>query len=207
MLMSNQRINGGFGIALGRMLRSRAGRLRLRLVWLAALGLPLSQSATAGAQTAPVNISFQPASFPIQTGYKGDFGHVFGNRGNGYTYGWNVSHTGRTFGYSALPGWENTWGAAWSLIRMLPGPSTRWEMAVSNGNYEVTILAAGYRCQGQLQQIAVEGLLVVNDVAGWDYDTYVGGTGQVTVQDGRLTVTNGPTAAENCIDYIQIRPQ
>jgi len=89
----------------------------------------------------------------------------------------------------------------------LPGPTTRWEIAVSNGNYEVTILAAGYRCQGQLQQIAAEGVLIVNGVAGWDYDTYVGGTQLVAIRDGRLTITNGPTAAENCIDSIQIRPR
>jgi hypothetical protein len=200
MLMSNQRIDSRFRSALGRASATR-------LLWLAALGVLLSQSATAVAQTAAVNISFQPSNFPLQAGYKGDYGHVFGNRGNGYSYGWNVSHTSRTFAYSPLPGWEKTWGAAWSLIHMLPGPTTRWEIPVSNGNYEVTILAAGYRCQGQLQQIAVEGVLVVNGVAGWDYDTYEGGTQLVLVQDGRLTVTNGPTAAENCIDYIQIRPR
>jgi len=200
MLVSDQRISGGFRIGLGRALRTR-------WVWLVALAAPLAQSSTAEAQMAAVNISFQPANFPLQTGYKGDHGQVFGSRGNGHSYGWNVSHTGRTFAYSALPGWEKTWGAAWSLIRMVPGPSTRWEIAVANGNYEVTILAAGYRCQGQLQQIAAEGVLVVNGVAGWDYDTYVGGTQQVTVQDGRLTVTNGPMAAENCIDYIQVRPR
>jgi hypothetical protein len=174
---------------------------------LATVATLLSQSADGAAQSAPINISFQPSSFPLQAGYQGDFGQTFGSRGNGYSYGWSTSHTSRTFAYSALPGWEKTWGAAWSLIRMLPGSSTRWEIAVRNGNYEVTILAAGYRCQGQLQQIAAEGALVVNGVAGWDYDTYVGGTRVVAVQDGLLTVTNGPTAAENCIDYIQIRPR
>jgi len=200
MLMANQRKDSRF-LTSGRR-RSSSG-----ILLLAACFSLLSQSTEANAQTAAVNISFQPASFPLQTGYKGDFGQTFGARGNGYSYGWNVSHTSRTFGYSALPGWEKTWGAAWSLIRMLPGQPTRWEIAVTNGNYEVTILAAGYRCQGQLQQIAAEGVLVVNGVAGWDYDTYVGGTQVVAVHDGRLTVTNGPTAAENCIDYIQIRPR
>jgi pectate lyase len=198
--MSNQRTNCHVRISPGRALRRG-------LTVLAALAAPLSQSITAEAQTRAVSISFQPASFPLQSGYKGDYGHVFGNRGNGYSYGWNVSHTARTFGYSAIPGWEGTFGAAWSLIRMLPGPTTRWEIAVTNGTYEISIVAAGYRCQGQLQQIAAEGVLVVNSVAGWDYDTYVGGTQQVLVQDGRLTITNGPTAAENCIDLIHIRPR
>ena len=196
--MANQRIDSRF-------LNSGARELRSAVLRIAAVAALLSQNAVAEAQTAAINVSFQPASFPLQTGYKGDYGQTFGSRGNGYDYGWNASHTARTFAYSALPGWEKTWGAAWSLIRMLPGQTTRWEIAVTNGNYEVTILAAGYRCQGQLQQIAAEGTLVVNGVAGWDYDTYVGGTQVVTVQDGRLTVTNGPTAAENCIDYIQIR--
>jgi len=158
----------------------------------------------ARAQSVPVNISFQPANFPLQTGYKGDFGQTFGNRGNGYSYGWNVDHTARTFAYDPLPGYETIWGAQWSLIQMLPGSSPSWEIALANGTYDVSILAAGYQCQGQLQQIAAEGVLVVNGTAGWDYDTYVGGTQTVTVSDGRLTVTNGPTAALNCIDYIQI---
>ena len=177
------------------------------LAVMVAFAVPVAQSASAEAQSGGINISFQPANFPLQNGYKGDFGHVFGARGNGHSYGWNVSHTGRTFAYSPLPGWESLWGAQWSLIRMLPATSTRWEIAVANGSYEVTILAAGYKCQGTLQQIAAEGVLVVNGIAGWDYDTYVGGTQQVTVRDGRLTVTNGPTASENCIDYIQIRPR
>jgi hypothetical protein len=159
----------------------------------------------ARAQSLPVNISFQPASFPLQSGYKGDFGQTYGTRANGYTYGWNVDHTGQTFAYDPLPGYESIWGAQWSLIKMIPGSSTRWEIAVNNGSYDVSILAAGYQCQGTLQQIAVEGTLIVNGTAGWDYDTYVGGSGTVSVSDGRLTVTNGPSASLNCIDYIQIR--
>jgi len=182
----------------------RGARLALRAAVLACLILPVVGAGEARAQSVPVNISFQPASFPLQSGYKGDFGQTFAARGNGYSYGWNTDHTGRTFSYSALPGYETVWGAAWSLIRMLSGSSTTWEIALANGTYDVTILAAGYQCQGQLQQIAAEGVLVVNGTAGWDYDTYVGGTQTVTVSDGRLTITNGPTAALNCIDDIQI---
>ena len=187
----------------GRSVRS-ARSVGARAAFLVCLALPVFATGEAHAQGAPVNISFQPASFPLQTGYKGDFGQVFGARGNGYSYGWNTDHTGRTFAYSPLPGYETIWGAQWSLIKMLPGSSTSWEIALANGSYDVTILAAGYQCQGQLQQIAAEGVLVVNGTAGWDYDTYVGGTQTVTVNDGRLTVTNGPTAELNCIDSIQI---
>jgi hypothetical protein len=181
-----------------------ARSLVVRAAILGCLILPVVGTGEAHAQGVPVNISFQPASFPLQSGYRGDFGQTFGARGNGYSYGWNVDHTARTFAYSALPGYETVWGAAWSLIKMIPGSSTSWEIALPNGTYDVTIVAAGYQCQGQLQQIAVEGVLVVNGTAGWDYDTYVGGTQTVTVNDGRLTVTNGPSAELNCIDDIQI---
>lgn len=188
----------------GRSVRS-ARAFGARAAFLVCLAVPVITTGEAHAQGAPVNISFQPASFPLQSGYRGDFGQVFGARGSGYSYGWNVDHTGRTFAYSPLPGYETVWGAQWSLIKMIPGSSTSWEIALASGSYDVTILAAGYQCQGQLQQISAEGVLVVNGTAGWDYDTYVGGTQTVTVNDGRLTVTNGPTAELNCIDSIQIR--
>lgn len=179
-------------------------RLAVRAAIVACLVLPVLATAEAHAQSLPVNISFQPASFGLQSGYIGDFGNTYAARGTGYSYGWNVDHTGRTFAYSPLPGWESLWGAQWSVIEMLPGASTKWEIAVPNGSYHVFIVAAGYACQGTLQQIEVEGTLVVDGVAGWDYDTYVGGSGTVTVGDGKLTVGNGPSAALNCIDYIQI---
>lgn len=172
------------------------------VVCLAATVFAVGEAHAAGA---PVNISFQPASFPLQSGYRGDFGDTFADRSDGYSYGWNVDHTSRTFAYSPIPGYETVWGAQWSLIRMLPDSSTTWEIALPNGSYDVSILAAGYQCQGQLQQIAAEGVLVVDATAGWDYDTYAGGTKTVTVSDGRLTLSNGPSAALNCIDSIQIR--
>lgn len=193
-----------FTIMSSRSVRS-AGSLAVRAAVLAGLILPVVVAGEARAQSVPVNISFQPAGFPLQSGFQGDFGQTFGARGNGYSYGWNGDHTGQTFAYSPLPGYESIWGAQWSLIKMLTGGATRWEIALANGAYDVSILAAGYQCQGQLQQIAAEGVLVVNGTAGWDYDTYVGGTQTVTVSDGRLTVTNGPSAALNCIDLIQIR--
>src|SRR5689334_19439656 len=144
--MSNLAILSGRGVHSARSLGARA-------VFLICLALPVVTTGEAHAQSTPMNISFQPASFPMQSGYKGDFGQVFGARGNGYSYGWNVDHTGRTFAYSPLPGYETIYGAAWSLIKMLPGSSTSWEIALANGSYDVTILAAGYQCQGQLQQI------------------------------------------------------
>ena len=35
------------------------------------------------------SINFQPAKTPVPAGYLADSGEIYGDRGNGYTYGWN----------------------------------------------------------------------------------------------------------------------
>ena len=42
-------------------------------------------------------INFQPASSPVPAGYLADGGLVYGNRGNGLTYGWSVDNMGNMF--------------------------------------------------------------------------------------------------------------
>src|SRR5262245_60520500 len=148
--------------AVNRKNMRSARSLATRAVVLTCLFLPMISAGEAHARSLLVAVSFQPASFPLQSGYQGDFGRVFGARGNGYSYGWNVDHSNRTFAYSVLPGFETIFGSRWSLIQMLPGSTTSWEIGLPNGAYDVTILAAGFQCEGQLQQIAAEGVLVVN---------------------------------------------
>ena len=38
---------------------------------------------------APIQVNFQPAGAPVPAGYLADTGAAFGDRGNGFTYGWN----------------------------------------------------------------------------------------------------------------------
>src|SRR3712207_4130247 len=38
------------------------------------------------------NVNFQPAAAPVPAGYVADSGKVFGSRGNGFTYGWNLAN-------------------------------------------------------------------------------------------------------------------
>src|SRR5439155_14082652 len=40
-----------------------------------------------------VIVNFQPAASPVPTGYVADAGQAFGNRGNGYSYGWNADNS------------------------------------------------------------------------------------------------------------------
>src|SRR5688500_2139422 len=40
-----------------------------------------------------VNVNFQPATAAVPAGYLADSGATFGNRGNGWNYGWDIDNT------------------------------------------------------------------------------------------------------------------
>jgi glucose/arabinose dehydrogenase len=55
--------------------------------------IPRSQLFSQAVSVFSVNINFQPAGVPVPAGYLADTGAVFGNRGNGQSYGWNADNT------------------------------------------------------------------------------------------------------------------
>src|SRR5688572_18180125 len=111
------------------------GRLVLGLALaLAVLGF----AEEARAQTLQIN--FQPSGATVPAGYLRDSGNVYGSRGNGYSYGWSSSHTGRTYYYEPFPWTPNPY---WSNIFMAAGTGTTWEIALPNDDYEVHITAGG----------------------------------------------------------------
>ena len=173
-----------------------AGR---RLVLSLALLLPvLGAARQAEAQT--IQIDFQPKTVALPSGYLRDSGETYGNRGNGQSYGWSPSHTSRTFYYEPFAWSPN---AYWSNIFMAAGAETKWEIALPNANYEVHIAAGGWKSANVQQKITAEGVVIV-DATGTDYGPWVGGTGTVTVSDGKLTVKNGSGVSNNSICLIRI---
>src|SRR5207244_7134905 len=41
-------------------------------------------------------INFQPTGVPVPAGYRADYGLAFGDRGNGFSYGWDVDNSANT---------------------------------------------------------------------------------------------------------------
>ena len=152
------------------------------------------------AEAQTIQVNFQPKGVAVPSGYLRDSGDVYGNRGNGNSYGWSSSHTSRTYYYEPFAWTPNPY---WSNIFMLAGAGTSWEIAVPNANYEVHIAAGGWQSANVRQKITAEGVLIV-DAVGTDYGPWVGGTNTVTVSDGKLTVNNGAGAANNSICLIRI---
>jgi len=143
------------------------------------------------------SVNFQPAAAPPYPGYLVDGGDLYGPRGNGLTYGWNVSTAAAAFDRNSRRSPDQRYD---TLIAMQQIPNAFWEIAVPNGTYRVRIVAGDPNTTKKLAyRITAEGVLTVNGAGRW-----VEGTQTVTVADGRLTVASGAGASGNKICFIEI---
>jgi glucose/arabinose dehydrogenase len=158
---------------------------------------------------APIKVNFQPlrqrrSPVPMPAGYFADTGEVFGDRGNGYAYGWN--------GRSAAGGRDRnrTWSPDQRYDTFLPlrrQGSRRgvWEVAVPAGTYRVHVAAGDPGAVRGALKVNAEGTPVVDGVPNRD-ERWVEGWADVAVTDGRLTVTSGAGARNNKINFIDVIP-
>jgi uncharacterized repeat protein (TIGR03806 family) len=148
-----------------------------------------------------VKVNFQTELAPLVAGYLPDYGFVLANRGNGFSYGWDVDNALQHRYRNAANSYDLRYDTLGHLQK--PGGGTTWEIAVPNGPYQVRIASGDATANDSNFQINVEGVLVVSGVpvstARW-----VEGIGVVTVNDGRLTVSNGAGAGNNKICFIEI---
>lgn len=185
----------------------RGGQATARLLWSSASTpkavIPMSRLFPAAAAAAPIRVNFQPASAPVPAGYLPDGGTVYGDRGNGYSYGWladNASYA-RDRNSSLSP------DQRYDTFTHMQWPSNSrnatWEIAVPNGSYSVRIVAGDASYYDSVHRIAAEGVLTVNGAAS-SSTRWVEGTATVTVGDGRLTIGNYAGASNNKIGFVEI---
>jgi subtilisin family serine protease len=149
-----------------------------------------------------ININFQPANAPTFTNYLVDAGNVYGDRGNGYSYGWNLNDTANAFDRNSSLSQDQRYD---TLIAMQTGGTFTWEIGVPNGTYSVHVVAGDPSNINSVYKINVEGVLTVNGTPK-NNSRWKEGTSQVTVTDGRLTVSSATGASNNKICYIDITP-
>jgi len=164
-----------------------------------------SYSAVANATTiaAPVvKINFQPSGAAVPSGYLADTGPVYGSRGNGYSYGWNTSNTANTRDRNSTRSADQRYD---TFNHMQKGGTRTWEIAVPNGTYTVFVVAGDATAYDSVFRINVEGVLTVSGTPT-SATRWISGTKTVTVNDGRLTVSNGTGGSNNKICFIDITP-
>ncbi|HEX6964074.1 MAG TPA: NPCBM/NEW2 domain-containing protein, partial [Lacipirellula sp.] len=143
-----------------------------------------------------VKINFQLDAAPIPAGYLPDSGIIFGDRGNGWSYGWSSDHTDFDRDREV-----NADQRLDTLVHFHQGQN--WEIDLPNGSYLVTasIGDAGFPSTHTLN---VEG---VSYWAGLPLaaNQFARKTQLVTVTDGRLTLDQGAAADRATrINFIEI---
>ena len=167
--------------------------------------VPQSQLYAGAVPTAfAVKINFQPTSSPVPAGYLKDDGAVYGARGNGFTYGWNVA-TPDTRDRNAANSPDQRYDTL-NHMQKAANPNAVWEIAVPSGTYTVRIVSGDPSFVDSVFRVAAEGVLTVSGTptAG---TRWIEGTRTVTVTDGRLTITNAAGAQNNKVCFIEITRQ
>ena len=161
----------------------------------------------------PLNlkISFLPATSTASDGYLPDHGQVFGPRGQGLHYGWDVDNTTlmRDRAHPASPaekavkGTDRLGETFAYMEHQKRSQSARWEVAVPNSTYRVRLKAGDPQSYDSVYAIEAEDVLVVDGVPEKDR-RWIEGVKEVKVRDGRLTVASNLYASKNRINFIEI---
>src|SRR6266496_2739838 len=131
-----------------------------------------------------LHVNFQPASSSIPSGYVADSGQTYGDRGNGWVYGWNALNTSATRDRNVNPDQRYD-----TFIHTQAFGTRTWELAVANGDYQVHVVAGDPSYNDSVYKFNVEGVLTVNGTPT-SAKRFVEGTQIVTVSDGKLTISN-----------------
>ena len=123
---------------------------------------------------------------------------AFGARGNGQTYGWNVSVDGEARNRNNTISPDKRYD---TLIHM---GNAAWEIALPNGNYTVHVVVGDPSFTDVVSKLTVEGVLAINGTTSTS-NRWLQATVTVSVNDGKLTVTN-LAGSYNKICFIDIVP-
>lgn len=165
----------------------------------------------------PIKVNFVQPTSTNYPGYLSDTSLSFGDRGNGFSYGWD-----RDFSEDTRQSFPTTTNATqsvppdqrWATFTHLnkASPPRIFEITIPNGNYGVYAVSGDPTAIDSIYKITVEGVLVVDGTPTGNGDNWRDGTNTVTVSDGRLTLTTGGpnnSAAggnNNKINFIDIWP-
>ena len=149
----------------------------------------------------PITINFQPAGV-APAGTQADSGQVFGLRASGLSFGWDADNTAnaRQRHNSRSP------SALFDSFNHMQknGANRKWELAVPNGLYQVTLAAGDPDAIDSIYKMNLEGTLALIGTPTGNTHWFTR-TINVQVNDGRLTLTNAIGAKNNKIDFLTIK--
>lgn len=179
-----------------------AGRYRLTARATAANGQTAVSDPTEILAGTVISVNFQDATDVPPDGYLPDYGDVFGDRGNGYSYGWDDDNTVNARNRNDPRSFDERYDTFNHMQKTLPAGRV-WEIEVPNGRYRVHAVAGEAANTDSVYDLQVEGVTIVSGTPTATV-RWLEGTAVVNVTDGRLTLSNGPTAVNNKVCYVDI---
>jgi hypothetical protein len=143
-----------------------------------------------------VKINFQQANSVTPAGYLPDIGEVFGDRGNGFYYGWDMNITG-----DARERNVNVDQRYDTVVQMQEGDPRTWEIELPKGSYEIFVACGDAAYDDQIDTIDVEGSILTDPDGRDNYDEY---NVAVFVSDGRLTIQPAPGGIKCKLLFLHI---
>ena len=156
----------------------------------------------------PVRVNFQTPTFtPTPAGYFPDIGLIYGDRGNGFNYGWDQDLQGqaRDRGTAGSP-LDDRYRTLNQLGNTATLSSTRfWQIELPNGTYNVHLVAGDGSAVDSVYNLAVENTIIIASNTPTASVHWFEGTNDVVVADGKLTIT-AAGGINNKVCFIDIIP-
>jgi hypothetical protein len=149
-------------------------------------------------ETLVVRVNFQAAEIPLPMGWVRSAGELFGERANGFSYGWR-SPPGTTRQRN------NVNSPSLMHDTLTHTNHAVWEIALPPGAYDVRVVAGDPSFTDSTHSFLLQGepILAGTPTAS---ARWIEGRGVVSVdEDGLLTLSSGPGASNNKICFIEIR--
>jgi hypothetical protein len=149
-----------------------------------------------------VQVNFQNTTSDGVEGYLPDFGDAFDDRGNGYSYGWDVDNTANARNRNNAISPDERYDTFNHMQKPLPAGRS-WEIEIPNGRYNVFAVMGESDNTDSVFDLAVEDVSIVTGTPSAAVHWFEG-LGAVSVKDGRLTLSNGPTSANNKVCFVEV---
>ena len=178
-----------------------------RTVNLVCLALVLGIGLTVGiAGASEIKINFQSDGAPIPDGYMPEYGDIFFEHDDGWSYGWdqNIRSGARDRNSGDAP--DQRYDTLNHLQQA--GGDKVWEIALPNGTYNVFLVCGDPSYTDQENNFDVEGVVLTDPDgqagSGFDFDEF---DVTVDVSDGRLTIQPAPGAVNCKILFVDIESE
>ncbi|MEM9446589.1 MAG: hypothetical protein AAGA18_14695 [Verrucomicrobiota bacterium] len=141
----------------------------------------------------PIRINYQPKSSQVPASFYPDCGMVYTEQ-NGHRYGWNSNNKNQTRQRNTSHKQQQN-----NTLILIDGKV--WEIELPNGDYNIHLVCGDPVATNQINSVNIEGVNVKDPDGFGKWDKY---NVDVTVNDNRLTIKEGPNAKNAKMAHLKI---